>query len=461
MRLYKSIIILVLLTGFIGCEAVNTSFTDGYNEDPNNPTDAKPEKTFIAGQTAAIEFLEGEAAQVAAMWTRQATGSDRQFSGFHSYGYTSGDSGGAWFLAYTRALTNQRITQSKLEGESTAKANSLTAISKINEALVMGTVAALWGDVPYSEAAQIGEPEYSPKYEAQGDVYGSLQSLLDNAISNLNAPLPSEVADAYSYNGDDALWTKAAYTLKARYYMHTGNYSQALAAASNGVTAMDGSEDLMIPHGETYQGNMNYWYSFKVFDRSGYFTAGDNLAFPLMEQRTANDPKTDESGRMAFYYNSAGDDLNISEGGAYYKSASYPLIRASETHLIMAEASARSATSLADQAAVDAIDHLNDARGYNENVFGGTYDDYTAADFADLGELMQEIRDETYLSLMHQIEAFNFTRRVDYGVTNLQPVSGQPEFPERFLYPDSELNANENVPEQDASVLFKATPVNQ
>lgn len=439
----------------MACNTINESYTDGYNTDPNNPTDANAEKVFIGGESALIEYMESEPAWFASMWTRQATGSDRQFNRIHQYGVNNEDFSSMWFLAYTRALTNLKIAEEK--ASETGK-NNLVAVAKINEAMVMGTTAALWGNVPYPDSPH-PDGNYVYEYLPQADVYDMVQTKLDEAIQALGTDLPSGV-DAFSYAGNADLWVKAAYTLKARFYMHTGNYGDALTAAQNGVLATDGSEDLMIPHGSTYQGDMNLWYSFMVYDRSGYLTAEDNLAYGMMQDNSDNHAKTDESGRMAYFYNADGTDLNTSDG-AFAIDASYPLIRASETHLIMAEAELKENN---DDAA--ALTHLNAARQYAENMYGGTYDDLTLLDFQVGGDyenttLQQEIYDETYLALMFQVEAFDFTRRIDWQVTGLTPVSGNSQFPERFLYSQDEINSNPNTPEQSAADLYKPTPANQ
>ena len=42
------------------------------------------------------------------------------------------------------------------------------------------------------------------------------------------------------FSGDKDKWIKAANTLKARFYLHQKDYSSALSAASNGISASSG-----------------------------------------------------------------------------------------------------------------------------------------------------------------------------------------------------------------------------
>ena len=129
----------------------------------------------------------------------------------------------------------------------------------------------------------------------------------------------------------------------------------------------------------------------------------------------------------------------------------------------MAEVNARNNADLA------AVDHLNAVRAILIAKYStGTYDDYVLTDFtpitgvADKGKgsvsanLMYEIIEEKYASLVGQIEAFNDVRRTD-NLIGLTP-KGANGIPQRFFYPQDELNANVNAPA--AVSLFIKTAVN-
>src|SRR5204862_983800 len=141
--------------------------------------------------------------------------------------------------------------------------------------------------------------------------------------------------------------------------------------------------------------------------------ASGNCAWKLLKGR-GSDGKSNEAGRAAFYFNADGSDLNYSASGAYGISQSYPFFRASETHLLIAEAYARLNSGTID---ANAIAELNQARHYANAAFKDTLQDFAAADFATPAALMQMIFNEQYLALMHQIEAWNLLRRIDYAVS--------------------------------------------
>jgi len=455
----KYFLIVLLIAGMIGCDAVNTSFTDGYSDDPNNPTNAPGDQVFSAGQIATIVFLESHTARITSMWSQYFTGQDRQYTALYQYtiqGGTEFDSN--WFLAYTRALTNLQIAREKYNDRDVVPEVNVAA-TKVLEALVMGQVAALWGDVPYREANQPDEfPE--PSYDPQAQVYGDIDQLLNEAIATFGSTSAAVSNDVTSLGGSNDAWLKVAYTLKARYLMHVGDYQGAAAAAANGIDAADGSEDMLALHGSETNRNMNLYHNFAVQQRSGYMRAADSHSAVMLE--TGDNAKTSEADRYAYYYDGTGADrdLNLDDGFAA-PGASFPLVTYLENELIIAEVEARKNTLAGDNNAIAA---LNNTRDYLNNQFGaGNYDDLTALDFQAGGAyagttILQHVFNWTYLSFIGQIEGYNFLRRIDFSVDGLTPVTGS-QFPLRFIYPQTERNANSNIPSPTPG-SFDATPVN-
>ncbi len=333
----------------------------------------------------------------------------------------------------------------------------------------MGTVAAVWGDVPYSEAAQ-PEKTLTPVYDGQLSVYAAVQKVLDQGIADFTANTAPIGQDVFTTGGSQAKWLKLAHSAKARFLMHTARsqgYSaavlnQVISEAQQGILATNGSDDVKMTHGSTAGGNMNAWYDFMVRNRSGYIDAVNNVPFPMMNA-AKSDGKTDEVGRLAFYFNTAGTDVVKTTGGAYAQDAPFPLFRASETHLLMAEAYIRLGNT------ASALTELNSARTYNNSVFGNKSQPFVAADFPTTGALQQAIFNETYLSLMHQIEVWNFLRRIDYAISYKSSsgamVTMTPrratEFPQRFVYSVNEFTANPNMPKEVTNAQFVRTAVNK
>jgi len=461
------IIALIASLAFVGCQKITENYIKGYEDNPLLPSTAPAIKFFAGAQGAFIEFYEGFPSQLAAVWAQQATGADRQFAGFDVYNITANDFSNDWFLAYTRVLTNLRIAQQKAQEEGLL---NLYGVAKILEGLHMGTVAALWGDVPYSEAAQ-PEKTLTPKYDNQIDVYNAAIAAIDEGIQVLTQNPASLAQDLYSTGGSTAKWIKVGYSAKARLLMHLArkdNYpsailNQVIQAAQQGITSTQrasagyGTDDFVFTHGTTQAGNMNLWYSFIVLDRAGYLRALKCFAVKMLGARGAA-----ESGRFNYYFTADSNDLRTTTGGAYAVSAYFPVIRASETLLILAEANARLGNT------TEAVNYLNQARTYNNNIFGMTLSNYTVGDFPTQADLLQAIYNEMYLALMHNVEVFNFLRRIDYQIKytvgtqvfQLTPKTGT-RFPQRLFYPQSEVSTNPNIPwKQVASDLYEKTRVN-
>lgn len=243
--------------------------------------------------------------------------------------------------------------------------------------------------------------------------------------------------------------------------MHVGDYTGAAAAASNGIDAADGSGDMLAIHGDEVNRNMNLYYNFAFIERAGYLRAAESHSAELLEG--GDNAKTSETDRYEYYYTGTGADrdLNLEDGFAA-ADAVFPLVTYMENQLIIAEVEARKGTSTGD---VNAIEAINDTRDYLNDMFGdGNYvalelSDFQAAGIYDGTTILQHVYNWTYLSYIGQIEGYNFLRRIDFDVDGLTPVTGS-QFPLRFIYPQSERNANTNVPDP-APGSFDPTPVNQ
>lgn len=460
-----SMLLALMLTLLLAC-SVNEEIVSGIDEDPNNPTDAPAQRVFVAGQVASMMIYEGDADWISNLFTQHLTGVARQPAQYYGYSINATDFNDMWQFAYTRAFTNLKLAEGKLL---TGQEN-IGAVIKINRAMLSGQVTALWGDVPFSQAAD--DAIENPVYDDQMQVYANVIGLLDDAIQTLSGgtgDLPNDW-DIFSYQGDTERWLRAAYTLRARYKLHTGDLAGALADAEQGISnaTIDpntgwAAGDLLALHGGNWQFDMNLLHSEINVDRSGDIDASSSVAVAMTRPGgTRENAKTDEgTGRFLFFFtDETTPALNLSDTGFFGASAPFPLVTYAENELIRAEILARNGDENG------ALDALNNVRAYNQNRFGGTYDALVASDFQAGGAyanttVLQEIYDEEYLSLMGQIEVFNFVRRVGYDALSplLNPRSGASTIPQRFRYPQSELDANENIPTPQPN-LFAKTAAN-
>jgi len=461
MKTISSIFLIVLMiAGLAGCER----YVSGYDTNPLAPQSADASKVFVDAQLGYVMFTEGFCSQVAAMWTDQLRGVKLQFTAYNGYTISEGEFKTDWSLAYASTLKNLRLVQSAGDAS-----QGLRGAAGILEGHHMANVAAMWGDVPYSEAIQVAT-NTTPHFDKQEAVYTQALATIDRGIADLTAKAGVVFQDAFSYNGNVAQWAKFAHSAKARYLMHlarakgsvssydVATLNSVITEANQGILATNGVDDLLFLHGSTWHGNMNLWHSFGVWDRSGNTNVAGAFVVTMLKNRQW-DGKSSETGRLAYYFNAAGTDLNYTKGGAYDAGASYPGFRASETRLLLAEAYARLGNT------ASALTELNAARTYNNAIFGNASAAFVAADFPTPAALLQAILNEEYLALMHQMEVFSLLRRIDYKITyrdqsgavySLQPKRGT-VFPYRFLYSADEVTANTNTPAEALGVLDQFT----
>jgi starch-binding outer membrane protein, SusD/RagB family len=472
----KKIFVYILL---VFSAASCSELVQGLNENPNNPTTAAYQYILTGAEVASIVLHTGEPSRKSSILGGYYTGIDRQHLVYSRYAVTTSSFNADWNIVFVDVVSNVNATLQALEDEGISGVSK--GIAQTLNALALGTAAALWGDIPFEDA---GNPEaVHPAYESQTAVYAKVQALLDEAISNLSSGTnrPPAGSDIY-FNGNPTAWTQVAWTLKARFYVHTKAYGDAYAAAQNGIQTPSGS--MLSPHGTANENaNLNYQF-FAIAVRqadvivSDFFTAilASDPAINPDISRYRGHAKTDESARFNFLFRKTalGVQPNIINGYAA-QTAPGALVTYQENLLILAEAGFRSSGF------DTGLQHLNTFRdfmskgGYllNAGTSGLRYDAFVAADFQTGGlenpdglsaenALLREILQERYVTLFGQIEGFNDVRRT--ATENLVRVPVTPstgtQLPQRFLYPDTEIERNANAPSPIPG-FFEPTPVNQ
>lgn len=461
-RTFKYSLIFLLASGLAlsSCQ----DFVEGLDVDPNNPVLVDAQNLLQGVELADALVHGGEAARISAMWTSQFTGSNQQYASINQYEVTAANFDNIWTTMYVDVAAQCRIGVARALEE---RNPALAGIFSVIEAHTLGTAASLFGDVPFRQINdRINFP--NPAYDSQRQVYDDLQAQLSEAITRLDEGGGS--ARDLFYSGSSTSWKEAAYTLKARYYMHTRQYDLAQQNALQGISAP--TNDMIMPHKEA-DGAENFYYQF-IAERNGYLTANGSYAARLLDParrntvpNSRNNASTDESARFAYYFTPARAATPEQYGlransGFSDPGEDFPLLTYSENQLILAETYARAGNLSAS------LDALNNHRAALVVKFPtGRYDAYTLATVPGGGtqnNLIREILTERYVSFIGQIEPFNDLRRTNnlLGLPNKRQVAGQPTppHPERFLYSQAEINTNTSLvrPIPD---LFQKTPVNQ
>jgi len=428
---------------------------------PNAVTDVTVQ-TLLAGTMLGVAMLhEDTDVRIASMWAGELAGLSRAHQGFGQYIVSSQSF--SWNVLYPVA-SQARLIQVKADvvGDKWTK-----GVGQVLEALVIAKATSLYGDVPYSQA--FDETNFpTPVFDKQADVYKALQVTLDNAILNLSAPAGLAFTQQdFLYKGDVAKWKSAANTLKARLYLHTAEYDNAIASAAKGIKSQ--AANMLTPHGTSLGVDMNQNYDFFRVNRAGD-TGFDGAYLPkLMQSRIASvNSKTDETALYNHYFKTGiiapgSLDANTTDG-AFMANSSHPILTYYENELIIAEAQARK------NALNEALTALNSVRSGLANGYlhgatfpaaGRKYEPYALNDFSLTGianptkaattqqAMLYEIIAQRYIIFLMQYEAFNDYRRLAKATPVVQlsiPLYVGSKKPQRFIYPQSEIATNPNVP---------------
>jgi hypothetical protein len=459
-----------------GCESWLTG--PGLTENPNAPVGATAQQQLIAVQASAWTRLEGQLARNASIWTQQLIGSNNQQQTYATqYGYTESDVGGQMTGFYVGGgLVAIRNVQA-LAAESGD--DFLEGLGLIWEGFSMGMAASIWGDLPYSEA--IGSVT-TPKLDAQQQIYTTVQTKLDEAIALLTPLATTATGNCESSDvvfcasvGTKQLqiqrWIRTAYTMKARFHLHTAErlgapaYAAALAAANQGINEVPtsannaadgaGAGDFRSWHGSVLDQDGNIWAEF-LTSRAD-FVAGDVLV-KILENRNGLgvvDPRRpryfDVNPSGAF----VGHDRNNipvpagatpSNLSATRRALTFrqPIVTWAENQLIIAEAQCQPDVTTASfpkvctnaaglAAATAAVNAVRTAVGLPVLAT------VTAAD----------IMEEKYVAQFQNIDVWNDFKRTCYP-TSIRPYGTAAEVPGRMPYASGERNANPNIPAPSA-----------
>jgi hypothetical protein len=368
---------LLVSLSFLSCKKI----VEGINTDPNNLQDANAATMLTGVQLSNVLVQEGELARRSGMWSGYFAGQLFQYNSYQLYNVIANDYNDTWSQVFAATVKNARLMEQKALEVNNRR---LAGVAQVIEAHATGTALALWGDIPYSEVFNDRFP--NPSFESQIRIYDSLQVLLDTAINNLNSSsFVSFAAQDIYYQGDPIKWRQAAYTLKARYFMHTRKYAEALAAAQNGINIAANS--MVMTHIDNANGS-NLYSQFMVDERPGFMNAAGTYAVSIINPagaRYRGNSKTNETARYRYYYRS-GTDINYNNvGGAFHRTTAFPLITFAENLLIQTEADYRLNGFTAGLGRLNTYRAWMNTGAHLSSTYAvaGTfrYDPYVAADF--------------------------------------------------------------------------------
>jgi hypothetical protein len=447
----KLIIILagaVAMSSIVSCK----KYLADVQPSPNEPENASPNVLLAGLEMATFVNYTGTNARRSSVFVQQIAGTGFQMTDIHNYLVVESDVDNDWQTLYSGALINA----DEIITKHGAGNPHYSGIAKVLKAMNLGLVADMWGDAPSSEISQ-GIDNLNPKFETQDVLYGNIQKILSEAISDLaQAPEANKLLptfDDYMFNGDVQHWTQIAYVLKARYANRLSKrsptqsatdaltYLQAAYAAGFAGVADDANAIFGSNGNES-----NQWFNFNDA-RAGYMKMG---AFIVDTMNSMSDPRlpfyadTLEGGIYAGGELSNPDPDNSSDIGPYLDQMDAPvsMVTFMEAKFIEAEASLRAGNTGAAATAFN-----EGVKASIERVTGGpdaAFETLHAAETA--GTISQDkIMFQKYIAMFGQVEAWTDWRRTD--IPNLQPnpnaaLNG---IPHRLPTPRDERTYNPNA----------------
>ncbi|SOE24175.1 Susd and RagB outer membrane lipoprotein [Spirosomataceae bacterium TFI 002] len=467
MNKLKYIILSFLIAGSYSCE----SLVEGINDNPNNISS----DSFDAGvlllkgiEIANVTIQSGHLTRIGGMWSGQTKGVTLLYKSIYEYNLSAEETNPHWEFTYQGVVKQARTLREHTKNS--PKAAQYSGITKVLEANALGTVASLYGDIPYSEISN--DEIDDPKFDTQTEVFAKLQILLDEAIAELGSTTTSPLAEDFMLAGNVVKWGKVAHTIKARLYTYTREYDKAYQEALKGVLAP--ADGLIFTPPNIGYGSVNMNYKM-INERGGYWGfTGSHLENLLTKNRL--NAKTDEAARYT-YYNFDGNAASNNKG-IFTQDRPIVLVGYEENLLILAETAARAGKL------DESLGHLNMLRSYlaSGKAFqkltatdGLKYDAYVLADFEQGGmenmdnltparALLREIIEERYVSGFAGLMPFDDIRRLgvkEKDIAVLPPFNSNntSKYPQRFIVAQTELNANSNAPKDPG--IFAETAVNK
>ncbi|MEQ8217287.1 MAG: SusD/RagB family nutrient-binding outer membrane lipoprotein [Arenibacter sp.] len=185
------------------------------NTDPNNPTVAPLDQLLTNIETNFNDITEFElySAEILSAYVHQFTYREEQ----DQYGTRQDNSNiqNSWDNAYSVfGETDIIINQGTEENEMI-----MVGMAKIIKAYTATIIVNIWGDAPFTEAAQLANGLVSPVFDKQEDIYQNALTLIDEGIANINSGQGQNpgTQDLF-YGGSISQWNRFANTLKLKLY---------------------------------------------------------------------------------------------------------------------------------------------------------------------------------------------------------------------------------------------------
>lgn len=139
--------------------------------------------------------------------------------GVHRYDITQSTGNSTWTTTYSNLINlEEMLTVSKANGDVNYEAIALTL-----RAWIMSNLTDMFGDVPFTEAAQGENGNFTPKFDRQKDIYEQLFKDLEQANELYQINLGLKYGADILFNGEIDKWQKFTNSLHLRLLLRVSN----------------------------------------------------------------------------------------------------------------------------------------------------------------------------------------------------------------------------------------------
>jgi hypothetical protein len=300
------------------------SIMDRINTNPDNPTTAASKFIITDLETStAFNIVGADLSFYASVYIEHEVGTYNQMWDAElriSQPTSSSTYDNAWVQLYTN-YKNAKIAIANCSTGGPEAGNQITkGVAEIFAAYNLAILTDMFGDVPYTQAADLTFPaagsHFQPTIDKQQVVYQGIFAYLDQAITDLQGQDAGSAgpmgAQDLMFNGDASRWLKFAYGLEARYTMHllyrstnqTQDLQNIIAWANKSFASPDEDAKYAV-----YQGIGSSAASpfAQFYNDRDYFSVSQSFVDKLLSR---NDPRTG-----VLFMNLAAD----SNGNYYFK----------------------------------------------------------------------------------------------------------------------------------------------
>jgi len=465
----KIAILFLILVPFASCK----KYLD-VNVTPNNPT-AVPPSIILPVTTVGMAFANSnDLNRATSAIVQHIAGVANQTQQYDIYNL-DGNFDNQWNgEIYGNVLNNLQI----LIDQQSATSPAYSGIAKLEMAYVYSIATDIWGEVPYSQAAQ-GLKYPAPRFDKQEDIYQGnttlgITGLLDLVKSGLadlaktsNLLVPGK--DDIVYGGNLTKWTRMGNTLLLKLAIQISNKNPALATSTiaSVITGNnyinDNTLDFEVPFSAT-TGNQNSIYTFNNLNRTGDQMLSTRL---LNLSKSLNDTVrlakffTKPTGNFVSFDNGSTATVPALATRSKYNTyltgtsgeAPIRLLTYAQVQFILAESAVILGTSgVANTYYQNGIKASMQKVGMTTAEINQYFtDNPTVVTLSGTPEQQrQQIITQKYISWIgNGIEAYNDYRRTGYPILTLanNTVGDNPSvIPTRLPYTQTELSSNPNAP---------------